>query len=270
MQSHRNLYGNVLNTLAINEFTLTETDYDGQLELPEHSHDFAYFCLVLNGSYRELYGRRDRHCVPSMLIFHPSGESHSNRFDGAGGRCFNIQFSQSWLTRMKEHSSFLESPADFKASAAVNIAIRIRRESHSIDDFSGLVVEGLALELLAEASRSQRQKTDRRPPRWVEQAREIIHTDFAERLTLTDIADLLGVHPVHLARSFRRHYRATVGEYLRQTRIAQASQRLAHSDEPLAMIAAACGFSDQGHFSKAFKLSTGQTPAEYRRVSRLR
>ena len=72
------------------------------------------------------------------------------------------------------------------------------------------------------------------------------------------------MHPVHLAREFRRFQRCTIGEYIRQLRIERACRQLHASDEPLATIASAVGFSDQSHFSRTFKRLIGMTPAGYR------
>ncbi len=74
----------------------------------------------------------------------------------------------------------------------------------------------------------------------------------------------MGVHPVHLARTFRRVHRMTFAGYVRQVRIEFARRELAVSGAPLGDIAVAAGFCDQSHFSRLFKRYTGQTPAEYR------
>src|SRR5260221_476491 len=74
----------------------------------------------------------------------------------------------------------------------------------------------------------------------------------------------VGVHPVPLARTFRRVHRMTFAGYVRQVRIEFARRELAVSGAPLGDIAVAAGFCDQSHFSRLFKRYTGQTPAEYR------
>ena len=81
---------------------------------------------------------------------------------------------------------------------------------------------------------------------------------------------MVNVHPTHLCRAFRRHYRCTPGDYIRQLRIERARQYLAGSDTPLAEIALRVGYSDQGHFAAAFKRLTGFTPSQFRKMSRER
>jgi AraC family transcriptional regulator len=139
-----------------------------------------------------------------------------------------------------------------------------------MDDLAPLAIEGLMLEMIACLSRGRLQRPERRPPAWLERARDLLRQEFAESHTLSAIAAAVGVHPTHLAREFRRLYGVTVGDYTRGLRIAFACRRLADSDAPLFEIAADAGFADHSHFARSFKAQTGVTPGEYRRASRSR
>jgi len=101
---------------------------------------------------------------------------------------------------------------------------------------------------------------------WLAQALDLLREQFSERLTVGHIATSVGVHPVYLARGFRRFCRCTIGEHIRQLRIEHACHELCSSDIPLAAIASAGGFSDQSHFSTTFKRFMEMTPAQYRRT----
>jgi AraC family transcriptional regulator len=85
-------------------------------------------------------------------------------------------------------------------------------------------------------------------------------------VSLSGIAAAVGVHPAHLAKMFRRHYRSTPGEFRRRIRLERSARDVAGSDRPLAEIALANGFFDQSHFTRAFKLHFGRTPSEHRRA----
>lgn len=78
------------------------------------------------------------------------------------------------------------------------------------------------------------------------------------------MARSVGVHPVHLATTFRRHFGSTIGEYVRRLRIDFATRQIASSEESLCNIALAAGFADQSHFSKVFRQQTGMTPGVFR------
>ena len=98
----------------------------------------------------------------------------------------------------------------------------------------------------------------------MQQAEELIRARYAEPLTLSEIAAAARRHPVHLARQFRLQHGCTVGDFIRRLRLDSACRRLTGTDEPLAMIALACGFASQSHFSTHFKRATGLSPKQYR------
>lgn len=104
----------------------------------------------------------------------------------------------------------------------------------------------------------------RRFPQWLERVRNILEQRFAEPFKLSEIAAEVGVHPVHLAREFRKHYGSSVGEYLRRLRIEYACRELLGSNVAVTNIAFAAGFADQSHFSRTFKRLCGTTPGKYR------
>ena len=106
--------------------------------------------------------------------------------------------------------------------------------------------------------------SNHRFPQWLEKVRNILEQRFAEPFKLSEIAAEAGVHPVHLAREFRKHYGTSVGEYLRRVRIEYACRELMGSNAAVTNIAFAAGFADQSHFSRTFKRLCGTTPGRYR------
>jgi AraC family transcriptional regulator len=260
-------YGETLENREVAGFRLTETVYHPHVELPKHSHGRPYYCFILRGVYDEIYGKRGRVCRRSMLVYHPPGEVHSQHFNDSAGRLFRVEMSPAWLERVREMTAALDDPAEFHGGALPWLAAKLYREFREMDEVSPLAIEGLTLELVAATSRQQRAAiaSVRKPPRWLKEAREMIHArSCGERLTLSEIAQAVGVHPVYLAREFRRVYRCTVGEYVRRLRIEFACREIVRSDAPLVDIAAAAGFYDQSHFSRTFKRHVGLTPAQYR------
>jgi AraC family transcriptional regulator len=223
---------------------------------------------VLRGGYEELAEQQLRQCESGMLIFHPAGEKHANRFGNQGGACFNLEFGSVWPKRIGAIG--FDKPATFSDPATVGLAARLRNEFLLMDDVSGLAIEALALELVVAATRRgvSEASTLAPAPRWLTRTEEMIRARFTTSVTLIEIAATASRHPTHLARQFRTYYGCSIGDYIRRLRIREACRRLTTSDEPLAMIALGCGFSSQAHFSTLFKRVTGLTPAEYRRAFR--
>lgn len=263
------LHGTALRSCVVAGLTLTETAYAPSLRLPRHFHQSAYFCFVLQGNFTEFYERQSRACRPSTLIFHPSDEAHADHFHTAA-RCFNILLGARWVERARRHPGMADGSTDFRGGFLAQLAARLYKEFRHMDELSPLIIEGLTIEILGEAARSSIRRQRPTPPQWLERAREVIRDQFREPLTLAKVAGSVGVHETHLAREFRRHYRQTVGEYVRSLRVGFAGRQLSSSGTPLSDIALAAGFTDQSHFARTFKRLTGMSPAAYRRTFRAR
>src|SRR5207247_1633020 len=140
----------------------------------------------------------------------------------------------------------------------------IYREFSNGDPFSPLAIEGLILEVLAEESRASVHDAASDLPGWLRQARDLVHDGFCGPLTLSSLAQTVGVHPSHLARTFRQHFHRSIGAYVRHLRIERASREIADTNAPLSAIGLRTGFFDQSHFSKVFKQHMGMTPTQFR------
>jgi len=261
--SQGHFFGHVLSSRKVGDFLLNETGYFPGARIPPHSHEEGYFCLVRRGTYTEAYGKRRRTCGPFTLAFHPPGELHSETFDNQEVRSFNIEITRAWLARMSEYSITLDGSAEFHGGPSAALALKLYHEFRSTDSASRLAIEGLILEIVAEACRLENSGTAG-PPAWLRQVREILHEHFADALSLRDIAKLVDIHPVHMATAFKAHLHCTIGEYLRRLRVDYACRELAQSSKSLAEIASAAGFSDQSHLSRVLRQRLGMTPTEYR------
>ena len=220
----------------------------------------------LNGGQEESFGTRERTYVPGTLAFHPAGEAHCEKLGSKGMRCLHVEFRSEWIERHAEVSRFLENGSHFQGGRFGWLAHRVYREFGCMDDVAAAAIEGLVLEILAEASRLRRQDSPGERPRWLIQARELIHARFAEPLSLSDVATAVGIHPVSLARAFRSQYHCSVGEFIRRVRIESACNAILSRDLPLTEVGLAAGFADQAHFSRTFKRITGLTPGQFRAV----
>ena len=261
-------YGEALRGRKVGSFELSERVYLPGFRTPKHAHKRALFCFVMDGNYTEEYGGRTRECQSSTLLFHPPDELHAEHFHDSGGRSFIIEIEPQWLKRLRDQGTVAEPAPGIKGGVAELLARRLYKELVQQDEVSDLIIEGLMMELIGESSRGGSRAEIKHLPRWLEQAKELLHERFAEPLKLADIAHAVSVHPVHLAQVFHKSYHCTVGDYVRRLRIESACRDLANSESPLADIALSAGFCDQSHFTRTFKHLIGIAPSEYRKSVR--
>ncbi|MGI6279335.1 MAG: helix-turn-helix transcriptional regulator [Acutalibacteraceae bacterium] len=103
-------------------------------------------------------------------------------------------------------------------------------------------------------------------PPYVEKAVQFIQENYAEKITIQDIADYVRIHPSYLSAIFRKNLNQSVNSYINFHRINIAKQLLRNSDISITDIALQTGFYDAQHFLKTFKKNTGLTPSEYRNM----
>jgi AraC-like DNA-binding protein len=101
-----------------------------------------------------------------------------------------------------------------------------------------------------------------RTPRAVALTADYLAENFAEDISLTELAALAGTDRFHLLRAFRRSFGLPPHLYQTQLRLRHA-KRLMLAGEPPAMAAAAAGFSDQSHLIRKFKAAYGVTPGQF-------
>jgi len=260
-------YGKVLRAAGTPALTLSEVSYRSGLKTPKHSHKLALLVISLEGISTQIYGNEPSTCKPWSVSFHPPQELHWDHFFSPGVRDLNIEIAPSQFSLISDYSNMFGRPFTSKAWEPRWIAAKLYREFLEFDELSPLAIEGLLIEILVEASRHKTSRSSSAPI-WLRQAREILRARFAERISLADLAQCVGVHPVHLAREFHRFFSRTVGQEVRQLRIQFACAEINKPGRELSEVALMSGFSDQSHFARTFKRMTGMTPLQFQEANR--
>jgi AraC family transcriptional regulator len=263
-------YGEVARSSLTKDLTFTEATYPPRFSTPPHAHRIAYFCLILEGMSLQRFERRERLLRPFTSYYCPAGEVHSESHGESNGRELIIGFCDSWLERVHDCPRLPTVSLHFEGGMAAWLAMRVRAELLRPDSASPLALEGLALEILAVVARQSASRPPRGASTWLAAAEGMLRERLSEPLSLSDQAAAVGVHPVHLAREFRKRYGCSAGEYVRKLRVELAREWLVTSESTLSNIAHRAGFCDQSHFARTFKRLTGMTPTEFRAAARVR
>ena len=264
-------YGGVQSERGFAGLTLAETGYAPGFVVPLHDHAQPFFCLSLEGTFAEHIERRSWTARPATVFFHPAGAEHAEEFGEGGGRLFNIQLGGDWLARLDGYD--LRPPErQVRATGGpmTRTAVSVLREFRTGDTASELAIDGLTLALLAQVVRRGSDRVTKgrgTRPGWLDRVASLLHDRADQPMDIASIAAEVDVHPVHMARVFRRHHGCSPGEYLRRIRVRRACRLLTESRQSLSTIAYTTGYADQSHFTRHFKRAMGVTPGEYRRLA---
>jgi AraC family transcriptional regulator len=103
------------------------------------------------------------------------------------------------------------------------------------------------------------------------QARKVLdHIDrhITSRVLVSDLCALVWRSEAHFSRSFRGTFGYSPHAFVVRRRVELAAKYMLQTDMSLSDIAIGCGFADQAHLSKQFRVVTGGTPAAWRRAKR--
>jgi AraC family transcriptional regulator len=229
-----------------------------------HYHEEPSFIVVVGGTYLEsIQGSEAPHATGHML-FYPACTTHSQRFGATGTRKLVFTPEQSSLEYLRERGIPMDAPRYVEGPEISQLAHRLLAEERGRDTFAPLVMQGVLLELVAAFARGERYQKCGAPPAWLRMVRDFVRENADGNLSLDQIAEKAGKHPVHVAKEFRRHFGATIGAYQRQLRLQRAEAMLLRRNIDLTEIALACGFANHSHFCRSFKAAYGITPSRFR------
>jgi AraC family transcriptional regulator len=251
--------------LAASGFRFTETSHPAGHRLPRHSHECMNLVFVFEGGFTETCTKGSFECGPQSILLKPAGEPHSDVYGERGVRCLVLEVSEHRRPLIDGTSRTVSRVDLLQGGELYRLALRTRPELRSPDSASPLTLEGIALEMMGEALRACLPAKANKPA-WLDRVVEYLEVHFSRTFSLEEVAHEAGIHPFHLARSFRQHLRCTVGERVRQLRVEFACRQLANNESPLVQIALRAGFSHQAHFCRVFKQQTGMTPSDFRRL----
>ncbi len=244
------------------EFPLAYWTDDGSEAKGPHGHEDAHFMLITSGHY-ETVARPDTSASETLLIFNPAGTYHHDQLLG-GGAFFTITIPQRcWC--VFDTRRLPQVPMQIASAQSQMLVRRALRELGQWSFDSASLAEALCWELVGSFAA---EGVGRAPPRWLSQACDYLKVHHAGTIDLHRLADELGVHPVHLTRTFRVFLRCTPGEYLRAWRLDRSARMLTDGRRPLAEIAFETGFTDQSHLNRHFARAYGIPPGQYRKLTR--
>jgi AraC-like DNA-binding protein len=255
-----------------------------------HFHEGYALGVIEDGALRFRYLGRDHVAAPGAVNLVAPGETHDGRGAGDaddggdrgnGGWAYRMFYLDPDIVRMAGEEAGLPHGAlpDFSSGVLDDpVLARAIGALHRDMERAGPCMPTLAQEtrLSAVLARwitrhaAQRAPTARPPraggePAAVRRAREYLDAHCADDVRLADLGDVACLSPFHLARAFAAAVGLPPHAYLVQARVRRARDLLSAGSTP-AEAAAAAGFADQSHLTRAFRAQVGVTPARFRKM----
>ena len=249
--------------VEVGPFRITSAGFDPDGRIEPHYHDRPNLGVMLEGSFDLAFGSRYFDCKAGTLFLEPAGEVHCNCMGCRGASVLALQPDPEHVEADVLLGRVFLEPATWFHPHARLLAGRIARETEHADEFTDLMVQSLAFELLALAGRTLSQRAFESPA-WLERIEALLCESRPARLTLGEVAREAELHPAHLARAFRQRFGCSLGRFLLDRRLEWAARQLASSDQPISRIALQAGFADQSHFTRRFRAYAGLTPRRFR------
>ncbi|WP_437630604.1 helix-turn-helix domain-containing protein [Sorangium sp. So ce854] len=217
--------------------------------------------------------------LSGMIDLMPRGTRiHSVTWRGRPTVCTGVNFPEAAMVALCSSPSPCLAPEQGPRFGLVDAHIvdlvhRLRAQAEGQEYLGAVYVQSLSLTLasylsarygpgaraelaLRNASLSSSQRT---------RIEKFVDGELSSNFGLVDLARLVGYSPDHFSRLFKHAFHQTPYQYVLSRRIEKAMTMLRDERLSIAEIALACGFSNQGHLTTAFKRRTGTTPGAYRK-----
>lgn len=229
-----------------------------------HRHDTYAIGVTLGGVQSFDYRGAARHSLPGgVVVLHPD-ETH----DGRAGTDASFRYRTIYIEPSLIQSALAGRPLPFIESGISSDERLYGAVAPLLEDYDRPLetlefqdaVYDLAIALNSAAGGvSAARSVDYAA---AERARQRIHDQLDEGISLADLERIAGHDRWALSRDFRALFGTSPYRYLIMRRLERAREMMLEG-LPIADIAAACGFSDQSHFTRQFRKAYGMPPRKW-------
>lgn len=253
--------GDIIRRLNIDGNIITNTHYSTEKNNPDwHFHENFHICFVFQGGKAETNRNSTYSKKEGSIFSYHSGEKHRWISYNTISKSANIEIGDDFFGKYSLSEDSIKENLSKNVDAKA-IILKMQNEMMVNSSESPAAIHSLLLELVSDSNESHTKHI----PYWAITLNELLHDHWNEQMTLKEMSEAVGVHPVTISKFFRKYFGCTLGEHQRKLRIEQSIQLIKNSNLSLSEIAFHCGFADQSHFIRNFKKMTGFLPKHFQK-----
>lgn len=240
-------------------FRIMDAIYPTCTIFPKHIDFKNRISIILQGTLKEVACGKEVFAKTGNIVFKPRDVVHTNSFGKEVTRIVSVEFDDHFLE--KNIATSIDDWLWFCQPTLAAMTLRFAQNLTRFNDKQHLLEDILEIY----GALPMKGKKSALVPSWMTLIEEKIQDEYATVIQSKSLANMVGVHPVYLARVFRRIHRCSIKTYLHRIRLNRALQELNNSDKPLTHIALDAGFADQSHFNRIFKQHISVSPGNFRK-----
>ncbi len=240
----------------------------GHYQAPRGAHAAVELAWVEAGSVRYRVGSRELVVGPGEVCLVPRGVEHATTFAEpavAGALELSAEMLAELSDSLGRHALPKEAGKVQVSERLLTLARLVRAELAAKEDGHLMSVaaltEAMTILVLRGASPATKRTTSRDPR--VSAVLDLIHSQYADPISIDDLARASGTSRFHMSRLFRDAVGQSPYQYLLRIRIERAAELLRSGKQSVTEVAFAVGFGDLGRFSRMFRALTGAAPGSF-------
>lgn len=246
----------------------TETINDKEPIIINSDDHVTILCIVKGGADYELPMRVGKTKKGDVLVLNPGTKIEikpHRKMEWLKLDLSGIEFIYSVdIDTERQHFKIEDDTGQIKAY----LELALLEDKHSFEGTALLlrkISECIIAQILRNRALTIKDDSNSAPNDGIQKVQDYIRENYAKKITLDELADLIDMKKYYFIRVFRQRTGLSPIDYLIQVRILESEKLLKESHLTIANIANRIGFHSPSYFTKTFKDVNKCTPSEYRK-----
>ena len=254
--------------ILIDGISVTRKEISAKSHAVTHWHDFIELEYIIKGSGKNVIDGKEYEIKKNTFFFCSPVNFHYLDYD-ADTILINITLSENIcdpgilysLTSAKNENAIVFSEADsvFVKNLIFELAAAVEEQDK---DYYSVLINALLMKTVKNLTTKSVLSIN-----YVQSAMLYVLNNFRKNITLSDVADHVGLSPSYLSNLFSKDTGVTFKDYLNTMRFEHAKNLLLYSKLNISEICAESGFEDYANFLRGFKHYFGVSPGKFRKIS---